>query len=67
VPAEFRAALKKTKGAAAIFAKLPPSHKREYVEWIADAKMAATRERRLKNAIQMIAGGKKPERENHGR
>ena len=37
-PAEFAAALKRNKKAAAIFAAFSPSCKREYIEWIADAK-----------------------------
>jgi len=57
-PTEFTAALKKDKKAAAVFAAFSPSCKREYVEWIADAKRAETREKRIATAIEWIAEGK---------
>jgi uncharacterized protein YdeI (YjbR/CyaY-like superfamily) len=57
-PAEFTAALKKDKKAAAVFAAFSPSCKREYVEWIADAKRAETREKRIATAVEWIAEGK---------
>ena len=56
-PAEFTAALKKNKKAATVFAAFSPSCKREYVEWIADAKRAETREKRIASAIEWIAEG----------
>lgn len=34
------------------------SNQREYVEWITEAKQAATRERRLATAIEWISEGK---------
>ncbi len=40
------------------FDKFPPSHKREYVEWITDAKREETRTRRLQTAVRQIAEGK---------
>ncbi|MCI0364043.1 MAG: YdeI/OmpD-associated family protein [Phycisphaerales bacterium] len=58
VPKEFAAALKKTKKAAANFDAFSPSHKREYVEWIVEAKTDQTRERRIAAAIEWIAQGK---------
>jgi len=58
VPADLTAALAKTKKAQAAFAAFPPSHKREYVEWIIEAKTDETRARRLKQAIEWIAEGK---------
>ena len=57
-PTEFPAALKKDKKAAAVFAAFSPSCKREYVEWIADAKRAETREKRIATAIEWIREGK---------
>jgi uncharacterized protein YdeI (YjbR/CyaY-like superfamily) len=57
-PAEFAAALKKNKAAGKVFAALSPSCKREYVEWIADAKREETRERRIAQAVEWIAEGK---------
>lgn len=58
MPAVFAAALKKNKKALAIFEKFSPSHKREYLEWITEAKQDATRERRVATAIGWIAKGK---------
>ena len=58
VPAELTKALAGNKKAATVFEKFPPSHKREYAEWIADAKGTDTRQRRVKTAIEWIADGK---------
>ena len=58
VPIELKSALAKNKKAAAAFEKLSPSHKREYAEWIAEAKAEETRQRRVKSAIEWIAEGK---------
>lgn len=58
IPADVAGALEKNKAAASFFAKFPPSHKREYVAWITEAKTAETRSRRLQQAIEWIAGGK---------
>jgi hypothetical protein len=58
VPKEFATALRKIKKAAANFDAFSPSHKREYVEWIVEAKTDETRERRIATAIEWIAGGK---------
>jgi uncharacterized protein YdeI (YjbR/CyaY-like superfamily) len=57
-PAELAAALKKNKAAGKVFAAFSPSCKREYVEWIADAKRPETRERRVVQAVEWIAEGK---------
>jgi len=58
IPPALTVALKKNKKAHAAFAAFPPSHKREYAEWIADAKTDETRTRRITQAIQWIANGK---------
>ena len=57
-PPEFVAALKKSKAAGAVYAAFSPSCKREYVEWIAEAKRPETRERRIAQAVEWIAEGK---------
>ena len=57
-PAEFAAALKKNKAAGKVFGAFSPSCKREYVEWIVDAKREETRERRIAQAVEWIAEGK---------
>ena len=58
VPSYFTAALRKNTKAAAEFQAFPPSHKREYVEWITEAKTEETRQRRMDTAIQWISEGK---------
>jgi uncharacterized protein YdeI (YjbR/CyaY-like superfamily) len=58
VPAYFTAALTKNKKAMAAFDSFPPSHRREYVEWIVEAKTEETRDRRMAQAIGWIAEGK---------
>src|ERR1035437_3202970 len=57
-PAEFVAALGKKGGAGKVFEAFSPSCKREYVEWIADAKRPETRDRRIAQAVEWIAEGK---------
>jgi uncharacterized protein YdeI (YjbR/CyaY-like superfamily) len=57
-PADLLAAMKKNKKALTTFAAFPPSKKRDYVEWITEAKREATREKRLKQAIEWMAEGK---------
>jgi uncharacterized protein YdeI (YjbR/CyaY-like superfamily) len=58
VPADLAAALKKSRKAKAVFDAFSPSHKREYIEWITEAKSADTRARRLTQAIEWIEAGK---------
>lgn len=58
-PPEFAKALKANKKAATAFAALSPSGKREYVEWIADAKRDETREKRIATAVEWISEGKR--------
>jgi uncharacterized protein YdeI (YjbR/CyaY-like superfamily) len=55
---EFTAALKKNKKASAVFEGFSPSCKREYVEWIAEAKRDETRDKRIAQAVEWIAEGK---------
>jgi uncharacterized protein YdeI (YjbR/CyaY-like superfamily) len=58
VPADLAAALKKDKKAKATFDAFPPSHKREYIEWITEAKQEATRQKRLATTMEWLAEGK---------
>jgi hypothetical protein len=58
VPGDLAAVLKKNSKAAAAFEQFSPSHKREYIEWITEAKQEETRKRRLAQAIEWIAQGK---------
>jgi len=58
VPAELVAALQKSKKAQNAFEEFSPSHKREYVEWITEAKREETRQQRIQTAVKWIAEGK---------
>ena len=58
VPADLRARLAGSAKARIAFARFSPSHRREYIEWITEAKTAETRARRLATAVGWIAGGK---------
>ncbi|HRP62097.1 MAG TPA: YdeI/OmpD-associated family protein [Phycisphaerales bacterium] len=58
MPSDFAAALKKTKGAIANFEKMSPSCKREYIEWVIEAKRDETRQNRIATAVEWIAEGK---------
>lgn len=59
MPADLRAALDAVPAAAAVFAGFPPSAQREYVEWVLEAKQAATRERRMATTVAQCAEGKR--------
>lgn len=58
MPPDLAAALKKTAGAKKIFDGFSPSQRREYIEWITEAKQEATRQKRLNQAVEWIAEGK---------
>jgi uncharacterized protein YdeI (YjbR/CyaY-like superfamily) len=58
IPTDVAAALDNAAAARATFAALSPSHKREYLEWITEAKGDATRRRRLSQAIAWLTQGK---------
>jgi uncharacterized protein YdeI (YjbR/CyaY-like superfamily) len=58
VPAYFLAAVRKNRKALAAYEAFPPSHKREYVEWVVEAKQDETRKKRLETAIAWMAEGK---------
>ena len=58
-PADLVAALKANKAAKTYFAGLAPSHKRDYIEWITEAKREATRLKRLATTIEWLAEGKR--------
>ena len=58
VPTYFMAAVRKNRKALAAYEAFPPSHKREYVEWVVEAKQDETRKKRLETAIAWMAEGK---------
>lgn len=58
VPDDLNKALTKNKKARAQFDKISYSHKKEYVEWITEAKTEPTRLKRLATTIEWLAEGK---------
>ncbi|TMQ70066.1 MAG: hypothetical protein E6K81_13470 [Candidatus Eisenbacteria bacterium] len=58
VPAYFMSAVRKNGKALATFKGFSPSCKREYVEWVTEAKTDETRSRRLATAVEWMAQGK---------
>jgi len=58
VPEELTAAFKKNKKAQATFEGFSPSHRREYIEWITEAKTDATREKRIATTVEWLTEGK---------
>ena len=58
VPPELTAALAKNKKAKEKFDAFPPGHRREYVDWIVEAKREETRAKRVAQAVEWIAEGK---------
>ena len=58
MPEQFMAAIKKNKKALAGFEAFSPSNKRDYIEWITDAKGEDTRDRRIAQAVEWMAEGK---------
>ena len=58
VPDDLAAALKRNAKARATWEDFSPSHRREYLEWITEAKTAPTRARRLATTLEWLAEGK---------
>jgi len=58
VPDYFMSALRNSKKALATFEGFSPSNKREYVEWVTEAKGEETRKRRLETAVAWMGEGK---------
>lgn len=59
VPDYLTAALKKNKTAKTTFENFPYSCKKEYVEWITEAKTEPTRAKRLAQTVEWLAEGKR--------
>jgi uncharacterized protein YdeI (YjbR/CyaY-like superfamily) len=57
-PDYFTAALKKNAKARKTFEEFSPSHRREYIEWVTEAKRAETRRERLDKSIKWLSEGK---------
>jgi len=58
VPDYFVKALAKNKKAKQVFENFAPSHKKEYLGWITEAKTEDTRNKRMATALEWIAEGK---------
>ena len=57
VPAELNAALRKQKGATALFKSLSKGRQREYAEFVASAKRDDTKQKRIAKILPMIEAG----------
>ena len=58
IPDDFLSAVRKNPQALATFEGFSPSNKKEYVEWVTEAKSEETRRRRLDTAVEWMAEGK---------
>jgi uncharacterized protein YdeI (YjbR/CyaY-like superfamily) len=56
---EFAAALSNAPKAKAVFDGFPPSAQREYLEWVAEAKQDATRQKRIVTATEWLSDSKR--------
>ena len=54
LPAELTDALAAAPDAKAAFEALPPSHRREYVQWVAEAKKPETRVSRAQKTVTRL-------------
>ena len=59
VPEELAMALASDAPARKVFEGLAFTHRKEYAQWIAEAKRPETRERRVAKAVQMLVDGTK--------
>jgi uncharacterized protein YdeI (YjbR/CyaY-like superfamily) len=58
VPKDLAASLKKNAKASATFDAMSPSKRREYADWVTEAKGEDTRKRRVATAVEWLAEGK---------
>ena len=56
---DFAAALEKAPRAKAALGGFPASAQREYLEWVAQAKQEATRQKRIATAVEWLGEGKR--------
>lgn len=59
VPSDLAQALARSDAARALWSTMAPSHRKEYVGWIEEAKRADTRARRVEKAVEMMTAGVK--------
>lgn len=58
MPGSFKKALAGNKKAEKVYEAFSPSHKREYLEWICEARTEETRNKRIADAIKWLTEGK---------
>jgi uncharacterized protein YdeI (YjbR/CyaY-like superfamily) len=58
-PPDLESALAENPAAKAVFDSFPPSGRREYVEWVVEAKRPETRANRIAQAVSWLAEGKR--------
>ena len=58
IPQDLAAALSKNKAAIKAFSAFSPSHRREYIEWITEAKRDETRQKRIATTLEWLVEGK---------
>jgi uncharacterized protein YdeI (YjbR/CyaY-like superfamily) len=59
MPADLAQALAADPAAQAVFAGFAPSHRRDYLEWVTEARQPATRARRIAQTVEWVAQGKR--------
>jgi hypothetical protein len=59
VPADLRKALAAAPKARALWSDITPVARRDWIHWITSAKQPETRARRVENACEMLAAGKR--------
>jgi hypothetical protein len=59
LPADLRRALAAAPKAHAVWTDITPRARRDWIQWIVSAKLPATRARRILNASQILATGKR--------
>ncbi len=59
LPADLMRAVAKSPTAKATWSSLAPSHVKEYVRWVIEAKQAETHDRRIAKTVEMLAAGQR--------
>jgi uncharacterized protein YdeI (YjbR/CyaY-like superfamily) len=59
LPQDFEAALRENPAALSTFDGFSPSQRREYIQWVSEAKQDATRAKRLATSVEWLAEGKR--------
>jgi uncharacterized protein YdeI (YjbR/CyaY-like superfamily) len=60
VPRDLRAALDREPESARAFDRMSFTHRREYVEWVEEAKRPETRARRVAGTVERVREGRAP-------